>query len=180
MRGKMLVSVGIFLVAGRFAFGGLAGSNMLVETRYPTIDEVYHNNSFEVMVIDEIELTNIPGYGFDIDLMNSAIVFCGFEKAVREERSIQFSEESFHGFYFFDMDDTVPAFSSVSINPATVLEGLDQSRISFDDNNIYINFSALYATRDSYVQLDLEFIPEPATVILLGLGGMVLGGRRRA
>ncbi len=185
MKAKLLLSFGIILLACQAVFGGFIGSTILIEPQYPAIGEVVFNNSFEVLVADGIELIDIRGYEFDIDILNSSITFTGFEGAV-SENGTQFDnttlpgyDEIFNGFYFFDLGGTLPAFSSVTINPATNMAGLDQSRILYDENNIYINFAGLYAFPNTYVQMDVGFAPEPATVLLFGIGAMLLRGRRR-
>ena len=178
MKEKLLLSLSVILLACQSVFGNFIDSTILVESQIPNKGEVPFNNSFEVLVTDDIELVDIPGYSFDIDIQDSSITFDGFERTVAEDGT-QFEDTDFHGFYFFDAGGTLPAFSSVTINPATIMAGLDQSRISYDENSIYIDFAGLYAFPDTYVQMDVAFVPEPATLLLFSLGGLILRGRRR-
>lgn len=92
----------------------------------------------------------------------------------------------FNGFWFFDINDMIGDFTAVTIDPATNMAGLDASRITFDANNIYINFQNLSFTADTIVSLSINGgasnpvpTPEPAALGLLGVGLLAAAGLRR-
>ncbi|MFB3779224.1 MAG: PEP-CTERM sorting domain-containing protein [Bryobacteraceae bacterium] len=84
---------------------------------------------------------------------------------------------AFNGFRFQDAEVVL---SSVTINNATV-PLFDASRLSFDANNIYVDFSGLTFSAGQVVSLDVSgtgAVPEPGSAAMLGLGLLaVLLGR---
>ena len=74
------------------------------------------------------------------------------------------------------MYGTIPPISGVSVNGATSLAGFNSSRVSFDADNIYVNWQGLTAVPSQIVSLDVQFteVPEPATLALVGLSGLEL------
>ena len=79
---------------------------------------------------------------------------------------------AYNGFVITDVLGTIAAFTSVTINAATNMVGFDASRISFTDNQIFVNWQGLSFNADTIVSLDINgaAVPEPATLALLGLG----------
>ena len=51
-----------------------------------------------------------------------------------------FTAAPFNGLHVFDVNALIPAFTSVTINPATTLPGFSASLTTFDADNIYVNF----------------------------------------
>ena len=87
---------------------------------------------------------------------------------------------------FFDVNGTIPAFTSFSVNPATNWTGFDASRVSdFDSDVIALNLTALNGLQGQQISLDLNAaapvpVHEPTTIWLLVVGVTALvAGRRR-
>lgn len=91
-----------------------------------------------------------------------------------------YSDGSFNGFRITDVFDAIDPFTSVSINAITNMVGFDASRVTFDANNIWVNWQGLGFSPDTVVSLDInggQSIPEPGTWLLMGTGLMgLLGG----
>ncbi len=92
----------------------------------------------------------------------------------------------FNGFRIFDVNGDIADIVGVSINALTNMVGLDDSRITFDANTIWVNWQGLIHNADTIVSLDLigrepypNPIPEPAALGLLGMGILGLAGARR-
>ena len=86
---------------------------------------------------------------------------------------------------FFDVNGTIPAFTGISVNPATNYAGFDASRISFDSDVIALSLTGLSGLQGQQISLDLVGgatpvpVHEPATIWLLVVGAATLAAWRR-
>jgi hypothetical protein len=96
-----------------------------------------------------------------------------------------FTSSAFNGFRITDIFGVIPSFTGVTINAATNMVGLNASRITFDDNNIWVNWTDLAFNANTVVSLDIEggggnMVPDPgSSLLLLGLGLAGLRGLRQ-
>jgi hypothetical protein len=72
---------------------------------------------------------------------------------------------AFNGFHFFDVSE--PGFGSVALDSATDVPGIDGYRVTFDAQDIYVNFSGITYGTGQEVSLDIAPVPEPRSVVLL-------------
>lgn len=96
------------------------------------------------------------------------------------------SAASFNGFRIFDKYGVLSPFSSVAVNPATNMAGFTAANVSFDDDNIYVNWQGLSFSANTVVSLDVQttatVTPEPAMTVIWSIVvgvGAIYGRRRR-
>ena len=68
--------------------------------------------------------------------------------------------------------------TSATVDGSTTMAGFDDSRVTFNANQILINWNGLSYVDGTVVRVNFAIVPEPGTAVLLGLGLLGLGARR--
>jgi hypothetical protein len=156
----------------------LDGQTVRLTYEYPTLGTIFNLNSFDLLVGPGVEIS-----GFPVGDPRTNIDFSDTNIYVTYNSLGTWNVVPFNGFHVFDAFGTIPAFTSVTMNADTNLLGFDASRITFDDDNIWVNWQGLSFDTATVVSLDIagNQVPEPTTIMLFGLGipGLVRAARRR-
>ena len=126
--------------------------------------------------------------GAGVEIPNG--VCCGFEGAVDISdsnirvdfhASSTYSGATFNGFRITDFFNTIDDFTAASVNAITDMAGFGAGNVTFDANNIYVNWQGLSFDNGRVVSIDLSagHVPEPAALSLLALSLLGLGVMRR-
>ena len=152
----------------------LTGNSVGIQYIFPDITTVYQDLGSNLVGTDGP--TAFPGY-FDFSFTDATATTSAFQFAS------SWTTTSFNGFRLYDFNNTIAAFTSVTINPASNMTGLDASRITFDANNIYVNWNGLNFDSGTIVTLDINggsAVPEPASwAMMIGGFGLVGAAMRR-
>lgn len=91
--------------------------------------------------------------------------------------------QTFNGVHYFDALGTIADFTSVTLNGLTNLAGLSQANITFDANNIWIDWQNLSFDTNTLVSIDINgasvSVPESSPLFLLALGLLMSAVLRR-
>jgi len=85
---------------------------------------------------------------------------------------------TFNGVVFDDINLTIPAFTSVTIDPSSTLPGFGLAQLSFSADEIRANFNGLNFRTNDQLVLNLNSavraVPAPMTLVLL-VSGLLVG-----
>jgi len=118
---------------------------------YPDLSTIYGG---PVDVVDPGTILSFPGFA---PIVN--ITFNDANITITMIRDATALTSAFNGFRFFDVSEA--GFGSVTLDSATDVPGIDASRVSFDAQDIYVNFSAITYSTGQEVSLDIAPVPEP-------------------
>ena len=92
----------------------------------------------------------------DVDPLNGNITIGNFlqPRLVPPLNLITFNLAAFNGVHFFDVGNGIEDIIGVTINPATNVAGFTINNVTFDANNIWVNFGLSLVTTNGQVVLD--------------------------
>jgi hypothetical protein len=176
---KLVITLSLLAFVASSAFAGqlFDGQTVQLTYEYPALGVAFDTTTLVVGPGAEIG-------GFPAGDARTAFDFSDTNIYVTYLSDGTWSIAAFNGWHVFDVNGTIPAITSVTVNGATNMAGFDASRITFDANNIWVNWNNLPFDTNTVVSLDVNggsSVPEPATFVLLGgaLVGLGLLKRRR-
>ena len=170
-RTSSLVSAMMALAIPSVAHAGMMGSTM--GDQYYAYGGAY--NSQTNFVVGAGVEDNFAGY-YDLDIDDNSITFDYLTASTWSSSSLSLAPTIYNGTAIRMVSG--PSFTNVTIDGATNLAGFNASRMSWTGNEIQIDWVDLTFDENTIVKLNVETVPEPASMSVL-LGGAVLALRRR-
>ncbi len=147
----------------------LAGDLIRTWELYPDLSTIYGG---PVDVIDPGTILAFPSFA---PIVN--IFFNDVNITIQMARDATAFTSAFNGFRFFDVSEA--PIGSVALDGATNVPGIDASRVTFDAQDIYVNFSGITYSTGQEVSLDVQAAPEPSYLMLLVIAALLMLGFRR-
>ena len=160
------------------ASASFLGHEIRYEYLYPDASTAFESATFTVGAGPEFVTGTSGQTQIDFDAFSIQI---GPNQGVSSGQTLYYSPNgnSFNGFGFSDQGGTLPAILSASFNLSSTVAGLTPEMISVTPDSILINLRGVYAETDDLIDVDVVFVPEPSSGVLMLAGLIHLAGRRR-
>ena len=182
-RMSILVMAVVLVVSSQVTLiqAGLIGHEITAQWVYPTMSDVIETHDFTVgsavelppeVIVNDSELS--------IDIGDDYILFTCLSENIWQNNSA-------NGWQFIDKNGTIEEIVGFSIGEITgSVTGLEPEDLVFTSNSIFANFGNsglngenVFCGKGSTIRLDIAFVPEPCSLVLLGLGGLMLRRKYR-
>ena len=137
---------------------GFNGAELTYQEYSPDLETPF-GDPFEITIGEGVEL-NIAdgqlsenGIGTTIDIDNDTIRY----EIVTSNPGSTFSPADFNGFVLFDLTDTLPTVTNVTIDQTATTLGIDESDIVFIEDAIAVNVENVPFVNGDVIQLDVDF-----------------------
>lgn len=181
---KPLIAAPVFVaLMGSASFAStFDGSTIRATTRFPTLAGSTSAGPFDKVVDSSVEFPSAlftPFFGPTFDFSGDTITITHAQSS--------HASATFNGWIFNDLNNELADFSGIAVmSDTTGFFSGDLSRLSFDDDNLYLNFQGLaFPTAGESIVLKVSFgavaaVPLPAGLPLLagGLGLLALWRRK--
>ena len=156
------------------------GATIGVEYLFPNTGSQYDSDG--TVVVGPGPEGNLTEVQFSYDITGNQIILNGFS-------SSSWTTAFFNGPHFYDAGGDDLDLTGVSVNPASNMGGLSNANLTWDGNNIWLNWQGIPFNTETQVILDLQFapnqpeVPEASTWAAGGALALLAGGmwlRRRA
>ncbi len=152
----------------------LDGATVQVAYLYPNTGSVYAGPS-NVVVGVGTELANFASF-VDIDLSDTSIL-------ITTRRGYPGNAVPFDGLRFTDILSAIPGWTAALNVGGTTYFGLLPAAVTYDANNVWVNLivPAGGGNAGDTIRIDLApvSVPEPASLVLLTMGGLAAIARQR-
>lgn len=162
VRMKKISIVGVLAIMVLWGFSGIVvaesfdGHTIRLTVDSPNIGSVIAG-PYDTIVDNGVEFgPSGSGDGWyvvpvDIDITDNSICL-----DYSSNDSGTFNSETFNGYVFTDLNNTIPDIQGVSIDSTTTI-GIDATRISFNEDQIFINVASLSYNETSRLKLNIDF-----------------------
>lgn len=180
----LLVVVSLLMFSGVDANAGFIGNVMEAHFYAPPSVFFGPGGTYSSVTFDVDNSVELPLFG----VLNESSIDVSDKNILIRFRDTRYYFDL--GYYVFqDINSTISGITDATLNASTggfltswgASTSFDQSRITFDENNIFINLSGIGADTNTRLSLDVSFaaVPEPAVLWLLGSGLLALIGFAR-
>jgi len=173
MKRIVFLLVAVALMAATPAQASLLwGQTVRLTYEYPGSGQVWNGNIHDLVVGPGFEISNFP-----VGDPRTNIDFSDTNIFVTYNSASSWTGASFNGFHVFDVNGTIPAFTSVALNAATTANMMPLA-LTFDANNIWVNWQGIPFDQRTIVSIDVNggSVPDAGSSLLLL--GMSLAGLR--
>ena len=175
-----VVAIVLVVCSNTLVWSGFEGQEITAQWVYPEIGQIIETHDLIVGPAIELPADVIENdHKIQIDIGDDYVLFTFLEDG-------HWQNTSANGWEFIDKNGTVDKIIGFEIGMVTGdITGLDSEDLIFTDDSIFANFGASGPNdsvdygANSTIRLDILFIPEPATLLLLGLGGLLIRKRHK-
>jgi hypothetical protein len=172
---KMFAALALSVAAWMPAHAGLVGDTVTVNYDFPNVGTVFFPGGTQVIAPGG---TTFPLAGglLPVTVSDTTIV-------ITFVNGITFSNDPSKSFDGLVINDALPDITSATL-ASTNIPGFTTADVTFDSNNIEVNFPISFASLDPGATITLDIgtaavVPEPDELALLALGLVLVVYRRR-
>lgn len=170
----LFVALSAIFPASSFAAANFDGQTVSADYYWPDLSTLYLASG-NAVVGPGVEFPNVAGASPSVDVSATNVLItypAGWQLA---------GTGSFDGWVVSDVLNTIPSISGASLAGSDI-PGMNNSLISFDANHVYVDTLGLGPwAAGSFISVDVQFVPEPASIVMFCLGGigLVIVARKR-
>ncbi|MDG3007058.1 PEP-CTERM sorting domain-containing protein [Paludisphaera mucosa] len=173
------------LLASAPAEAGFLGAEMSASYRYPDVSTVYGSAAFTPATFTVTDGPGVETTGLVENVTSLPVQFTDSTLTITLNTTLTnptWTATDFNGILFALTGPGSLGIVAATVDPSTTLAGFGDSRVTFTDSTIGINWQGLTYHDGEQVVVRFTFaVPEPTSIVTLGVGcvGLIAAGLRR-